>query len=79
MEVAEEDGVLGRFCPGGAIMRMQVHTAAVRLTVTRTAGRALQGPVMSVLMKEEIAGDQVDHHLFKSGPLTLTVTLSFPS
>lgn len=58
VEVAKEDGALGHFCPGGAIMRMQVHIAAVNLTVTGTASRALQGPVMSVLMKEEIAGDQ---------------------
>lgn len=58
VEVAEESGVLGRFCPGGAIMRVQVHTATVTLTVPGTAGRVLQGPVMSVLMKEEITGDK---------------------
>lgn len=57
-EVAEEGGVLGRFCPGGAIVRMQIHTATVTLTVSGTAGRVLQGPVMTVLMKEEIAGDE---------------------
>lgn len=58
VEVAEEGNVLGHFCPGGGIMRMQLHTAAVTLKVPGTAGRVVQGPMMSVLMKEEIAGDK---------------------
>lgn len=58
VKVAEEGSVLGHFCPGGAIMRMQIHTGTVTLTVAGTAGRVVQGPVMSVLIKEAIAGDE---------------------
>lgn len=62
VQVAEEVNMLGHFCPGGAIMRMQLHTAAVTLKVPSTGGRVIQGPIMSVLMKEEIAGNQWTVH-----------------
>lgn len=40
-------------------MRMQIHTSqTVTLTVSGSAGQVVQGPVMSVLIKEEIAGDE---------------------
>lgn len=62
VEVAEEGNVLGHFCPGGAIMRMQLHTEAVTLKVPATVGRGIQGPVMSVMMKEEISGNKWTIH-----------------
>eukprot|EP00066_Takifugu_rubripes_P014553 XP_011603819.1 PREDICTED: CUB domain-containing protein 1-like [Takifugu rubripes] len=52
----EEDlGTIGQFCPQGAIQKIQIHHCNVTVTVSHTGGKNLSEHVMSALIKEEIS------------------------
>ncbi|XP_057690948.1 CUB domain-containing protein 1-like [Corythoichthys intestinalis] len=65
--LTEDDGTtLGRFCPEGAIQKMQIHTN-VSVTVTRVGGQALRAsvkPVLTASLKGEIA----ERYIFTVSP-----------
>lgn len=57
VKIAEEDGTVGDFCPLGAIHKIQIHSN-VSVTVSGMAGKVLRKPVLNVVVKEEITGDE---------------------
>ncbi|XP_077454986.1 CUB domain-containing protein 1a [Stigmatopora argus] len=65
--LTEDNGsTLGRFCPQGAIQKMQIHTN-VSVTVTRVGGQSLRGsakPVLTVSLKGEIT----ERYIFTVSP-----------
>lgn len=61
INVAEEIGTIGDFCPQGAIQKIQVHYCNVTVTVSHAEGKALPAYVMSAMMKEEISGERPMH------------------
>lgn len=61
INVAEDLGAIGEFCPQGTIEKLQIHFCNVTVTVTHTEGTALPNFVMSALIKEEISGKTLIH------------------
>lgn len=56
INLAEDLGTIGQFCPQGAIQKIQIHHCNVTVTVSLTGGKILSKHVMSALIKEEISG-----------------------
>lgn len=56
INLAEDLGTIGQFCPQGAIQKIQVHHCNVTVTVSHTGGKILSKHVMSALIKEDISG-----------------------
>lgn len=59
INLAEDQGAIGQFCPQGAIQKIQIHHCNVTITVSHTGGEILSKHVMSALIKEEIPGKRL--------------------
>lgn len=59
VNVAEDLGNIGQFCPQGAIQKFQIHYCNVTVTASHTGGKILSTHVMSALIKEEISGKRL--------------------
>lgn len=59
INVAEDGGTIGEFCPQGAIQMLQVHHCNVTVTVSHTEGKSLSAFEMSALITKEISGKRL--------------------
>lgn len=59
INVAEDLGSIGEFCPQGAIQKVQIHYCNVTVTMSHTEGKSFSKYVMSALIKEEISGKRL--------------------